>query len=1111
MNEVIQDSVDNNNELWILSQDMGKAYDRVNIFQLKKAMDRIKIPNDFSSLILELFKDRKNQVITAYGKTAPYDVLTGIDQGEVISPLLWCIYYDPLLAEIDKQQLGYNVSCISKSVVQEEGVLNQKNVSIMAYMDDTQWITDEKSKLEKMLYIADTFYRLNDIQINKEKSELMMRTTTEKRKYSHNYNDKILIKFGREEINIKAKHPHEPMRILGVYFNIEHDGNYLMFKIKNEIDHLVNLMYKKKITDKHILYIFNRIIVPRVEYWSQVMALSKTQTEALIIPFRRMFKNKLKFARSAPNAILDNPYIYGYRDFYDNQLQAKITDFCIQLNDNGLLGKITEIRLKSLQDQLWTSRPLIEKLPYNRVLHTRKNNYILNMLLLCYDNNISLQNLDNNIFPTIKGGRIPLEDVVDNAYYSRHRERLREKNMLFLDQIISSDKSRLLLWKEILIKAYVPVSTQRKEAKWYTDIRSLITLDNIHLNHSIRQLFGAFIDNVDEARSYNIDRKNRSLIAFYNPQYNSVVIGKIQGIDETQRLIIKHFHVNMSRCTDTHTYIYQCMEYGCDANAALSTRSPCTFSADWRCLVPLLTESQFTSIQPTNLIEFNIFDIFDFAKKKYDIIQQALTRNHVISPHLQDNIILDLLDSSTSRNDLLKIQRTLAPFDNNNFYIFEFYTDGSLIELGNEQCSISCAFAQISDLFDIPHVEFYSTIDKWPSAYRGELLAVLLALSVVLKNSKVRVNTDSLNVITQFEKLKKSKFIQTSREYFKSNNNFLWAILCRIVLTLNLHVEMFKVMAHADDGGNNYVDNLAKTAHLDQDRYIVFKRDASMMKALPCWNGILIENKLRSFLKNICNYKGLEKFINLNRNSKYRQLEVDWTSTFSCLNCDISNNETSVSSSKTKAQKVHLLIEEIPTIEQMKKSLLDLYDGWMCPVCGLHDETFNHVWTCSGHYGIINDIRDKTINHLLTCILEYNDNIQDFNSLLALDIWDISYDPDVFTFIDLIKGIIPMSLSELLSSWTIKKNVVEVLIQMRQFIFNEIFENVWIPRCSHLKEFERSLGLTKKKKLEFKSVRSLPSNNSSNINIIHYDSLDSVRNYIYFGKNIIEFYTNLAS
>ncbi|PKK71027.1 hypothetical protein RhiirC2_711462 [Rhizophagus irregularis] len=290
----------------------------------------------------------------------------------------------------------------------------------------------------------------------------------------------------------------------------------------------------------------------------------------------RMFKNKLKFARSAPNAILNNPYIYGYRDFYDNQLQAKITDFCIQLNDNGLLGKITEIRLISLQDQLWTSCPLIEKLPYNRVPHTRKNNYILNMLLLCYDNNISLENLDDNTFPSIKGGKIPLEDVVDNAYYSKYRMRLREKNILFLDQIISGDTSRLLLWKEILIKAYIPVFSQRKETKWYSDIRNLITSDGVHLNYNITQLFGAHVDNVEEARSYNITKKNRSLIAVYNSQFNSVVIGKIQGIDETQRPIIKHFHIDMSRCTDTHTYIYQCMEYGCAANASLSTRSPCT-------------------------------------------------------------------------------------------------------------------------------------------------------------------------------------------------------------------------------------------------------------------------------------------------------------------------------------------------------------------------------------------------------------------------------------------------------------------------------------------------------------------------------------------------------
>ncbi|GBB86000.1 hypothetical protein RclHR1_12440003 [Rhizophagus clarus] len=79
INEIIQDAKENNKELWLLSQDLGKAYDRVNIFMLEKAMKRIKILPNFIKIISSLFKNRQNQVITAYGLTDPYDVLIGID------------------------------------------------------------------------------------------------------------------------------------------------------------------------------------------------------------------------------------------------------------------------------------------------------------------------------------------------------------------------------------------------------------------------------------------------------------------------------------------------------------------------------------------------------------------------------------------------------------------------------------------------------------------------------------------------------------------------------------------------------------------------------------------------------------------------------------------------------------------------------------------------------------------------------------------------------------------------------------------------------------------------------------------------------------------------
>ena len=53
---------------------------------LELAMQRIKFPIALRSLLINLFNKRTNQVIISHGLINPYDVLIGIDQGEVISP-----------------------------------------------------------------------------------------------------------------------------------------------------------------------------------------------------------------------------------------------------------------------------------------------------------------------------------------------------------------------------------------------------------------------------------------------------------------------------------------------------------------------------------------------------------------------------------------------------------------------------------------------------------------------------------------------------------------------------------------------------------------------------------------------------------------------------------------------------------------------------------------------------------------------------------------------------------------------------------------------------------------------------------------------------------------
>ncbi|GET01189.1 reverse transcriptase family protein [Rhizophagus clarus] len=273
---------ENNKELWLLSQDLGKAYNHVNIFMLEKVIERIKILPNFIKIIFSLFKNRQNQVITAYRLTDPYDILIGIDQGKVISPLLWCIYYDPLLLKIHLENL---------------------TISSSAYMDDTQWLAPSQNNLEKILKIADSFYKLNDIQVNKEKSELLVRYKQGKYRPKLKPHEPVTLRFRSDLIFIIPVLPRSSIRILGVYFD---ERNTFQSTIKQITDKINELQYKyarKRITDKHMIYIFNSVIMSRIKYWSQVK-------------------------------------IYNIKNIADNQDQAKITNILIQINDASVLEQI---------------------------------------------------------------------------------------------------------------------------------------------------------------------------------------------------------------------------------------------------------------------------------------------------------------------------------------------------------------------------------------------------------------------------------------------------------------------------------------------------------------------------------------------------------------------------------------------------------------------------------------------------------------------------------------------------------------------------------------------------------------------------------------------------
>src|SRR6185369_5203656 len=90
-------------------------------------------------------------------------VQDGLDQGETHSPILWRIFYDPLLCAIGQlQNTKYKMQTVSEEI--------PPSINHLAFVDDTVWISNSKEGISQILNKAESFFQRNDIEINTDKT-----------------------------------------------------------------------------------------------------------------------------------------------------------------------------------------------------------------------------------------------------------------------------------------------------------------------------------------------------------------------------------------------------------------------------------------------------------------------------------------------------------------------------------------------------------------------------------------------------------------------------------------------------------------------------------------------------------------------------------------------------------------------------------------------------------------------------------------------------------------------------------------------------------------------------------------------------------------------------
>ena len=157
--EVAEKYTNSKTPLLLLCLDASKAFDKVLPGLLcSKLLDR-KLPPAEVKLLHAMLSTSSGMVKFGSGLSEQFQLNAGVRQGSLLGGLLWSIYLDTLLVEMERAGLGCH--------------FQGKWCGVFAYADDICLISPTVSGLRSMVALTENFASSHQVKINPEKSKLL--------------------------------------------------------------------------------------------------------------------------------------------------------------------------------------------------------------------------------------------------------------------------------------------------------------------------------------------------------------------------------------------------------------------------------------------------------------------------------------------------------------------------------------------------------------------------------------------------------------------------------------------------------------------------------------------------------------------------------------------------------------------------------------------------------------------------------------------------------------------------------------------------------------------------------------------------------------------------